>query len=669
MHPHPFYYSIKPLLPERLRNNLKGIRARWILNSSHNHWPIKESAATPPSGWTGWPENKQFAFVLTHDVESQQGLDRVRPLAELEISLGFRSCFYFVPEGQYRVPDELRFWLVDNGFEVGIHGLHHDGKLYASFEAFSKRAGRINAYLKQWKAVGFRSPFMHHNLEWLKQLDVEYDSSTFDTDPFEPQPDNVSTIFPFLVSSALNSGRGFVELPYTLAQDFTLFLLLRERTCDIWKNKLDWIADNNGMSLVDVHPDYISFPSAEFRNHGYDLSLYSEFLSYVASRYKDQYWHVLPKDLASWFRTKDSKRSVEPVAATGRKAVRPKIWIDLDNTPHVPFFQPIIHELEKRGHEILLTARDAFQVCDLADQKGMRYIRVGRHHGKNRFLKFSGLFYRAGQLALIVIKEKPQIALSHGSRSQMILCKFLGIPSIAIADYEYVKTIPFFGPRWEIVPEVVCSKDLPTRPDHVKTYSGIKEDVYAWTLTPDPSILQILGINNGSIVVTVRPPATEAHYHNPQSESLLIAFMNRAVNTPDARIVLLPRNSRQAEYLRQTYPEWFADNKTVIPSNALDGLNLLWHSDLVVSGGGTMNREAAALGVPVYSIFRGKTGAVDQQLRRQGRLTLIENADQTESLIKIQHRSNNQHFPNQGSKALNQILDHVDAIANSSCAV
>src|SRR5262249_30281051 len=143
------------------------------------------------------PNGKQFAVVLTHDVEGQSGLEKCRKLMALEAKLGFRSSFNFVPEGEYQVGRELREELSRSGFEVGVHDLHHDGKLYRSRCEFERTAVRINQYLKEWNAVGFRAGFMLHNLEWLHDLNVEYDASTFDTDPFEPQPDGVSTIFPF----------------------------------------------------------------------------------------------------------------------------------------------------------------------------------------------------------------------------------------------------------------------------------------------------------------------------------------------------------------------------------------------------------------------------------------------------------------------------------------
>ena len=191
--------------------------------------------------------------------------------------------------------------LTEAGFEVGVHGLNHDGKLYASREEFSLRAKRINSYLKEWNTTGFRSPAMHHNLDWIRDLDILYDASTFDTDPFEPQPDGVTTIFPFIVKPD-GSRRGYVELPYTLAQDFTLFVLMQETTIDIWKKKVDWVAEKGGMVLVNVHPDYMYFGTGTPQLGEFPAYFYRELLTYISTTYKDQYWHALPRDVASFWK-------------------------------------------------------------------------------------------------------------------------------------------------------------------------------------------------------------------------------------------------------------------------------------------------------------------------------------------------------------------------------
>jgi hypothetical protein len=217
----------------------------------------------------------------------------------LEESFGFRSSFNFVPE-RYRVLPAVRHMLTANGFEVGVHGLNHDGKLYQSWEIFTERAPKINTYLKEWEAVGFCSPASHHNLAWNHELEIEYDSSTFDTDPFEPQPDGVKTIFPFWVHPDGKEKQGYIELPYTLPQDFTLFILMKEKTIDIWKQKLAWLAQKGGMALVTTHPDYMNFGETAIQMDEYPCAYYAEFLQHVKTEYEGQFWHALPREVAAF---------------------------------------------------------------------------------------------------------------------------------------------------------------------------------------------------------------------------------------------------------------------------------------------------------------------------------------------------------------------------------
>jgi hypothetical protein len=292
-------------------------QVRAILRRSGSSWPINEAAGKKPDGWNGWPEQKQFAFVLTHDVESSAGLSRVKFLAEIELEMGFRSSFNFVPEGGYRVPRELRFWLENNGFEVGVHDLHHDGRLYDSREEFVENAKRINHYLEQWNAVGFRSAFMLRNLQWLQDLDIEYDASTFDTDPFEPEPDGAATIFPFWVSSG--NGHGYVELPYTLAQDSTLFLLLRENSMRLWRDKLAWVVQNGGMALVNVHPDYMCFSNRPKRGAEFSSRIYRDFLVHVKQSQAGRFWHALPRQVAHFCSTGKRRSSQTGMIQAPRK--------------------------------------------------------------------------------------------------------------------------------------------------------------------------------------------------------------------------------------------------------------------------------------------------------------------------------------------------------------
>lgn len=303
------YYGVKPLVPRSIRMVVRSWMARRMRERAREHWPILRGAEQPPEGWPGWPEGKEFALVLTHDVEGVRGLENLQAVVDLELSLGFRSAVNLVPEGEYAVPKALVRGLQGQGIEVGVHDLRHDGKLYRSRQDFSRHAARINRYLKEWGAVGFRSGFMLHNLSWLRELNVLYDASTFDTDPFEPQPDGVGTIFPFWVprhgsgTGGRQSGdrEGYLELPYTLPQDSTLFLLLRERHPDIWFQKLDWIARHGGMALINVHPDYIRTGEGNQSLGTFPLEHYKRFLEYAATRYQGRFWQVTPRELAAWY--------------------------------------------------------------------------------------------------------------------------------------------------------------------------------------------------------------------------------------------------------------------------------------------------------------------------------------------------------------------------------
>lgn len=310
------YYYVKPLIPRRLQIALR----RWFASRKRqlcrDRWPIDRRAGTAPEGWRGWPGNKQFSLVLTHDVDTFKGHERCRQLLRLEEEMGFTSSFNFVA-AEYRVCPELRRHITDHGFEVGIHGLVHNRDLYQSKTTFLGHAVRINSILRDWQAAGFRSPCMYHNLDWLQDLDIEYDASTFDTDPFEPQPDGVGTIFPFSVEGT-HGRKGYVELPYTLPQDFTIFVLLKGRNIDVWKEKLDWIVECGGMALLNTHPDYMGFGDGHNGYEEYPVRLYREFLAYVREKYDGRYWHALPREMSGHWRSHHRRLGVRDEGAERR---------------------------------------------------------------------------------------------------------------------------------------------------------------------------------------------------------------------------------------------------------------------------------------------------------------------------------------------------------------
>jgi predicted glycosyltransferase len=623
-------------------------------------WPVHPEAADCPERWTGWPEGKKFALVLSHDVDSTKGYNKCLDLMKLEQQVGFKSTFNFVPEG-YKCSAETRNILIKNGFGVGLHGLTHDGRVFQSKKKFNRAVPRINDYLHDWQIRGFSSPSMLGNLDWISQLDINYDCSTFDTDPFEPQANDVETIFPFIVVNG-NRTRSFVELPYTLPQDHCLFIILKEKDISLWQKKLDWIVSQGGMALLNTHPDYMLFGQGQTGSETYPADYYRDFLLYIKEKYEGQYWDTTPEAVASFWKEKMGHHQFFISGLYKQSALshlKKTIWIDLDNTPHVPFFIPIKDELKRQGYRVILTARDAYQVKELAQQNKLFFKTIGRHYGKNKIKKLVGWLYRSLQLMPFVIANKPDLALSHGSRSQIFISNLFGIPTILIADYEYSRPAPFSSPRWMIVPEVLTSIGLPSK--RILTYSGLKEDVYVPFFNPDRSILEELGISDDELIITVRPPAIEAHYHNPEGDKLFYEFVDWVLTASSARIILLPRNNKQEIEIRHKRPQWFKDRRVKIPPQVVNGLNLLYFSDIVVSGGGTMNREAASLGVPVYSIFRGPIGLIDKELAKEGRLTFISSPADF-SKIRLEKREKTLPVDLRARPALEQIIKNIEYI-------
>lgn len=317
---------------------------------------------------------------------------------------------------------------------------------------------------------------------------------------------------------------------------------------------------------------------------------------------------------------------------------------------------------------MLLTARDNAQVLGLLEYYRLDCKLIGHHFGKSKVIKVLGTGMRALKFIPLILSERPDLALSHGSRSQVLLTCLFRIPSVEIIDYEHAnQLVPGIRPKWLIMPEVIPKSSVRKDRQHVLKYPGIKEDVYVPKFRPDPSIRQKLGLSEQDVLVTVRPPASDAHYHNPLSDRLFQAVIEFLGANADVRLVLLPRNKRQANSFRQAWPELFSSGKIRIPSHVVDGLNLIWFSDLVVSGGGTMNREAVTLGVPVYSIFRGRTGAVDRFLASEGRLMLLESVEDVRTKMRLVRRVPASLPDNNAKAALKTIVSHIVNILESEC--
>jgi uncharacterized protein len=306
-----------------------------------------------------------------------------------------------------------------------------------------------------------------------------------------------------------------------------------------------------------------------------------------------------------------------------------RIWIDLENTPHVPFFIPIVLELEQQGFEVILTARDFAQTKDLVEQNGLNARMIGGEYGSNALLKVIGILSRAFGLALYIRRKHVSLAIGHGSRGLTLASKLLGIPSLILYDYEGA-SVKLFNKlaTWVMTPEVLTDKILePLGLDASKhlTYPGLKEEVYVDGYTPDDSILRELGLDQTKIISVVRPPSDTAHYRAEESQNLFESIMVLLASRKDVQTVLMPRTNDQRAAFKER--AWAKSENIIVPEEAVNGLDLLFFSDVVIGGGGTMNREAAVLGVPVLNIFKGPRGAVDAMLVREGKMVDLEQSE------------------------------------------
>lgn len=297
------YYALKPLLHRRLQLALRRAYAPIQARRVFPAWPVepvlverrddelRRRLAQTPDGRLPmvnfWPEGRRHAVILTHDVESVAGIENIGRVREVERRHGFVSSWNLVAEW-YPIPDGLFDALRGEGCEIGLHGIRHDGRLFASRADFESNLPAICRYVAEWDVVGFRSPATHRNAAWIGELPVLYDSSFPDTDPFEPQPGGCCSIFPFRLGEV-------VELPITLVQDHTLWEILRERGIEPWTSKSEWIMRQHGLINVIVHPDYVRDPAR--------LELYDRFLAFLAAQPSG--WHALPRDVARWWRQRE----------------------------------------------------------------------------------------------------------------------------------------------------------------------------------------------------------------------------------------------------------------------------------------------------------------------------------------------------------------------------
>ncbi|MEK6279732.1 MAG: DUF354 domain-containing protein [Acidobacteriota bacterium] len=335
-----------------------------------------------------------------------------------------------------------------------------------------------------------------------------------------------------------------------------------------------------------------------------------------------------------------------------------RIWIDLANSPHVPFFRSLTNEFTKRNHEVIVTARDFAETVPLAEAAGFAPEVVGGHGGGALSGKAGNLVQRAMALALWARGGNLDLAVSHNSYSQILAARALSLKTVTLMDYEHqpANHLAFRFASRIIVPRAFPQEALNrygAQPAKVSRYEGLKEDVYLADFQSDPRFeqqLRQLGINQTDVLVIVRPPASEALYHRFENE-LFEQLLQHLVATPNTKVVLLPRNDAQ----RKIYAAR-SGGKLIVPGGPLDGANLIAHSDLVISAGGTMNREAAALGIPAASIYMGAWAAIDEELVKEGRLQKISTLHDINALV-IQKK-----FPRAARRALYAAQEVTDLI-------
>jgi uncharacterized protein len=300
-----------------------------------------------------------------------------------------------------------------------------------------------------------------------------------------------------------------------------------------------------------------------------------------------------------------------------------KIWVDCTAAAHPLVLRPIIERLEERGDEVFITAREYGQTVGILDRLGLHYTVVGEHGGASRWGKARALESRSRALTKVVWARRPELALAHGSVDLAVVSWLLRIPSVQMQDYEFAdlqRQIAFRSAARVLAPEAIPVdrlRKLGAKPRKLVRYPGLKEEYYLADFVPDEGIIDDLGLDRTKVIVVVRPPPETSEYHAPND--LYAATVRRlAEGDGEVQAVIIPRTTEQGEAARA-----LGAPNLLIPDRAIDAQSLIACADLVVSAGGTMNREAVALGTPVFTTFAGRMGGVDEDLIAAGRLRVL----------------------------------------------
>jgi predicted glycosyltransferase len=305
-----------------------------------------------------------------------------------------------------------------------------------------------------------------------------------------------------------------------------------------------------------------------------------------------------------------------------------RVWVDITNSPHVVIFRPIIARMRARGHEVTVTARQFAQTIGLLERFGIEHVSVGAHGGASRAGKAWAMARRSAELVRFARAERFDLAVAHGSTDQPPAARAAGTPQVTMFDYEYAAAMHHWNGRLAtrvLVPAAIPESALARygmRPPRLVRYPGLKEEYYLADHAIDDAVMDELALERGRLLAVVRPPPEVTLYHRGASTDLFNAVLARLLAEPGAQTVVLPRTPEQRAAL--------AGGPAIVPARPVDGPSLVAAADLVVSAGGTMNREAAALGVPAYTPFAARLGAVDRSLIAEGRLHRLERPEDLE---------------------------------------
>lgn len=322
-----------------------------------------------------------------------------------------------------------------------------------------------------------------------------------------------------------------------------------------------------------------------------------------------------------------------------------KFWIDIVNAPHVLFFKPIIETLEQKGHKVYITVRDNVQLLALLELHSICYKKIGRHYGKNIFMKVIGTGIRSFQLYFWALDKKIDVGVALGSTSSALASRLRGIPHITIYDYGYFYTQLLNRCADKIIiPDAIPVEFIVDRGGEIRKiiqFPGTKEEVYCGGAKSfgRSNLLRNLGIDSSKVIVLIRPPAILSYYHDKKSEFLFERLLEIISINKKVVGIVFPRTKLQEKRLNEECYE----NIYVLKA-PVDGLELILNSDLVISGGGTMIREASAVGIPAYSIFTGEKTWVDKKLARQGKIKFVESIKDLDRISFTKRKKKNNHI-------------------------